>query len=1223
MEANPDAGRMVPDPARSVVQEGSQAATPRHGAVSRGIRASVLVYGVLLLGAALVLSGCEEGPGASDTTTEPTSTEPTPTEPTPTPAKAKPALPELTATADSGPVSDRAAALRSAGTGDDHGNSRSTATTVAPGSSTAGTLTPGDVDVFVITLSRSGTLSAHTTGDTDTVGLILGERGWYDFDDDSGDGYNFWLSASLNAGTYYVAVFGYDRSVSGNYTLVVRFRENVTPSDDDHGNSRRRATKVAAGSDTSGTLTPRDVDYFAIKIRQAGTLSATTTGDTDTVGVLHDSRRALDSDDDGGSDYNFALEAPVSAGTHYVEVKGYSGATTGDYTLHVSFTPQGSPLPLAPTAPSPADEAHDVELDADLSWTSGGGLSTSYDVYFGADATLGADALRATQETTTYDPGRLAPETVYFWRVDAKNDAGTTAGPVWSFTTISAADRRPQFGTATITDRTYPVDRQIWSFVLPAANGGDPPLSYRLAPEVPGLEFDAARRTLSGTPSRAGGYGMRYTVRDADGDEAELIFTITVTGPARHPSFGTATVGDRTYPVAEQIAPFELPAASGGQPPLSYRLEPAVPGLAFDAVKRTLSGTPSTAGSYGMRYTVRDAGGAEATLTFTITVTVPELSFGTATVGDRSYPVDERITPLQLPAASGGVPPLSYRVEIRAAPHATRVPAVPGLAFDAVNRTLSGTPTKVGRYGIRYMVQDAGGAEAELMFTITVTSAAPVAELSFGTATVSDRTYPVDEQITPLVLPVASGGNPPLTYRLEQAVPGLRFDAARRMLSGMPTSAGTYGMTYTVQDAGGAEAELRFTITVTAPELSFGSATVSDRTYPVGEQITPFVLPAASGGVPPLSYRLAPEVPGLSFDGARRTLSGTPSSTGTYGMRYTVRDADGVQAQLRFTIAVTEAADQKLRFEATVSDQTYIQFIMFEPLVLPEATGGDVRWYKLSPCRYSRANSYYCSAVGLFYDANTRTLSTRRDLDDCRFDPDICRAGMGPGTRSVHGPPYPGVYDMTYTAIGADGDEAELSFQITVIEAEHVVVDPDVHVGSRWDSEGFANFPMSVTGVNVPAILYFNAWEHGQSRGYRPEMFARAGFDTTWTHPPALFIDDRDYGGSPGFHLPALLYRGGTVTVRLVPPPAVCVPPSGYDPSSSRYLSFIDVYMVTFHQAVDRLLSGDGFYSTKLFTASVWTNPEVECPDPLTDHQSGAPEILQGDAHVLSIAEAD
>ena len=38
---------------------------------------------------------------------------------------------------------------------------------------------------------------------------------------------------------------------------------------------------------------------------------------------------------------------------------------------------------------------------------------------------------------TTYDPGKLAEDTAYYWRIDERDDAGRCVpGPVWSFTTI-------------------------------------------------------------------------------------------------------------------------------------------------------------------------------------------------------------------------------------------------------------------------------------------------------------------------------------------------------------------------------------------------------------------------------------------------------------------------------------------------------------------------------------------------------------------------------------------------------------------------------------------------------------------------------------------------------------------------------------------------------------------------------------------------------------------
>ena len=40
----------------------------------------------------------------------------------------------------------------------------------------------------------------------------------------------------------------------------------------------------------------------------------------------------------------------------------------------------------------------------------------------------------------TYDPpGDLGVETLYTWRIVARNSGGTTSGPIWSFTTTDPA----------------------------------------------------------------------------------------------------------------------------------------------------------------------------------------------------------------------------------------------------------------------------------------------------------------------------------------------------------------------------------------------------------------------------------------------------------------------------------------------------------------------------------------------------------------------------------------------------------------------------------------------------------------------------------------------------------------------------------------------------------------------------------------------------------------
>ena len=72
--------------------------------------------------------------------------------------------------------------------------------------------------------------------------------------------------------------------------------------------------------------------------------------------------------------------------------------------------------------------------------------------------------------------------------------------------------------------------------------------------------------------------------------------------------------------VGTTIETLTLPEASGGNGVLSYTLSPDVPGLSFDAGTRQLTGTPGTAASYNMTYTVTDEDGDTDTLDFAIAV---------------------------------------------------------------------------------------------------------------------------------------------------------------------------------------------------------------------------------------------------------------------------------------------------------------------------------------------------------------------------------------------------------------------------------------------------------------------------------------------------------------------------------------------------------------------------------------------------------------------------
>ncbi|UCG60007.1 MAG: LamG domain-containing protein [Phycisphaerales bacterium] len=92
--------------------------------------------------------------------------------------------------------------------------------------------------------------------------------------------------------------------------------------------------------------------------------------------------------------------------------------------------------------PSPADVAEYVDPDADLNWAKGLGailhhvyLGTSFDAVNDADQSS-AGIYRGPSADPTFDPGTLAKDTTYYWRIDEFTGSATHPGQVWSFSTI-------------------------------------------------------------------------------------------------------------------------------------------------------------------------------------------------------------------------------------------------------------------------------------------------------------------------------------------------------------------------------------------------------------------------------------------------------------------------------------------------------------------------------------------------------------------------------------------------------------------------------------------------------------------------------------------------------------------------------------------------------------------------------------------------------------------
>ena len=161
--------------------------------------------------------------------------------------------------------------------------------------------------------------------------------------------------------------------------------------------------------------------------------------------------------------------------------------------------------------------------------------------------------------------------------------------------------------------------------------------------------------------------------------------------------------------------------------------------------------------------------------------------------GNQSGNVGITISPLQL-TCSGGQPPCTWT--------ATGLPA--GLTVSSAGR-ISGTPTTAGTYNATVTARDTRNATSSAPFTWHLDNALT----AFNPG---DQTHTVGIAISPVQLR-CFGGIPPCFFTVTGLPPGLVFGGIVQ-ISGTPTTAGVYTVSYTVRDIRNVTASTSWTWTI-------------------------------------------------------------------------------------------------------------------------------------------------------------------------------------------------------------------------------------------------------------------------------------------------------------------------------------------------------------------------------------------------------------------------
>ncbi|NJD38120.1 MAG: choice-of-anchor D domain-containing protein [Geobacter sp.] len=242
--------------------------------------------------------------------------------------------------------------------------------------------------------------------------------------------------------------------------------------------------------------------------------------------------------------------------------------------------------------------------------------------------------------------------------------------------------------------------------------------------------------------------------------------------------------------------------------------------------------------------------------------------------------------------AAGGYTPYSWS--------ATGLPA--GLSINASTGLISGTASTVGKYTITVTVKDGSSPTAK---TNSRSYTLQIGTISITSAVLSSWTQGVNYSGTGSsnynLNSTISGGVSPINWALQSGTLPTGISLSNDgVLSGAATASGNYSFTAVATDATSQNATGSYSITINkAPVI----ATTTLPTGSVGREYTQKLT--VENGTAPLSWSYAGGLPpGLVFDGATGTISGSPSQTGTYSLTFTVADAAQVTASKQLSITV-------------------------------------------------------------------------------------------------------------------------------------------------------------------------------------------------------------------------------------------------------------------------------------------------------------------------------
>lgn len=438
-----------------------------------------------------------------------------------------------------------------------------------------------------------------------------------------------------------------------------------------------------------------------------------------------------------------------------------------------------------------------------------------------------------------------------------------------------------------------------YSATLNPASGGISPYTYAVtAGSLPaGVTLNGANGTLSGTPSASGTFNFSVTATDSSTGSGPYSsvprsYTLQIVNipPTANAVSATVAYGSSANPITLNI--------TGGIPASVAVATNAAHGIATaSGTSITYTPTAGYAGTDTFTYTATNGAGTSTPATATITINNPTITVSAG--GPLTAQIGVPYT--QTFSWNGGAQPFTgYAV--------TGLPGGLSITAQTPNSvTVSGTPIAAGSFALTVSAADSSTGNGP--FTVgqasTLSVSAPTLTLAPAAGTLT-ATYGAAYSQTY----VAGGGTAPYNYTVSAgALPaGLSLDTDTGVLSGTPTATGLFTFSVRVTDTStGTGAPFartqNYVLQVAAPTITLTPPTLSNAQIgTVYNQVL-----TGNGGSAPYSFAVTAGALPAGITLSSGTLSGTPTSGGTFNLTVTATDNHGQSGSLAYSLNVDAA----------------------------------------------------------------------------------------------------------------------------------------------------------------------------------------------------------------------------------------------------------------------------------------------------------------------------